>query len=199
MNAEHLREKLDKQLMDPKILLGTAKFLTPSAKESPLCGNSRYFPFYYYLGTLTSPQTVVQIGSRLGLVGNCFMQGCKTVTSWLALDGFAYGNHPPVSVIKNNLQMHCTGAAESLPLVNDNLKESGEPYIDMGIISEKYDPEDLELYLEFFWRHIKPEGLLVVDYIAFEAAKQVFNGFCRVKNREPDLFDTHYGVGIVTR
>ena len=197
MNAELLREKLDKRLMDPKILLGTAKFLTSSAQSAPVCNNFRYFPFYYYLGTQTSPQTVVQIGSKLGLIGNCFMQGCKTVTSWLAMDG----NRPPVNVIRSNLRMHCTGLVESMPLVREKLTADGDttPYIDMGFLTEKYDPEEMEIYLEFFWRNIKPEGLLVVDYIAFEAAKEVFNGFCRVKNREPVLFDTYCGVGILTR
>jgi hypothetical protein len=46
---------------------------------------------------------------------------------------------------------------------------------------------------------LQPEGLLVVDYINDKGTRQVFDKFCRVKNREPVIFNTRYGVGMVNR
>ncbi len=46
------------------------------------------------------------------------------------------------------------------------------------------------------WKRLSGEGLLVADYIG---KGDSFKRFCELKNRECELFDTRYGVGIAVR
>jgi predicted O-methyltransferase YrrM len=199
MNAEYLQSKLDNHFISSSVLLGKCKLIDSTSQEAPAFSDPRYFPFYYYLGTQVSPKSVLQIGAKLGLIGACFNQGCKTVEKWLAMD--AYEGRPPANIIESNLKMF--GKAKvgfmllnnSLLDMNSNLDYS----IDLGLLTEKYDKEKTRKYMEFLWRHLKPEGLLVVDYIHDDTVRSSFDDFSRVKNREPVVFNTRYGVGIVTR
>jgi hypothetical protein len=201
MDAVYLNEKLDRGFLDSNHLLGSLKFLDVSSKDTPAFGDPRYFPFYYYLGTQTTPKSVVQIGAKLGLIGACFMQGCKTVEDWLAMD--SYDIKPPASIITSNLKRFGqTEGKYGFMLLNDSMLEMNnnpDYRIDMGLLTEKYNAEKTSRYLEFLWRYLNPEGLLVVDYIQEADVKDSFKAFCRVKNREPEVFETRYGVGVITR
>ena len=70
---------------------------------------------------------------------------------------------------------------------------------EIAFLSESYNSELMKKYLEILWDHLISGGLLVVDYIQNEANMEIFKGFCRVKNREPHILDTRYGVGILIR
>lgn len=195
MNKESLQIKLESYLVDSGILLGTCKLLDSASKSAPAFMDRKYFPFYYYLGCLTSPTRVFQFGSKLGLIGACFMQGCKTVEHWVAVD--PPEPKPPHQIIQSNLSKYCKGEAHALDLGGTLL--TTERDLDMGLVTEKYPKEKFVEHLEFLWEHLRPEGLLVADYIDDDAVRDSFEGFCRVKNRKPDVYKTRYGVGILTR
>lgn len=190
-----MQTKLEFCLVDSSILLGTCKLLDSSSRLSPAFKDPRYFPFYFHLGTQITPKRVVQFGSKLGLIGACFMQGCKTVEHWMAVDPSE--PKPPHQIIQSNLSKYCKGEAKALEL--DGFLLGTERNIDLGLVTEKYPKEKFVEHLEFLWEHLQPEGLLVADYIDDDAVRDSFEGFCRVKNRKPDVFKTRYGVGILTR
>jgi hypothetical protein len=207
MKAERLKSNLESGLMPSSALLGQCKVLDLSSRESSAYNDPKYFPFYYHLGKEAAPAKVEQIGAKLGLIAACFMQGCDHPVDWLVMEPFVGGVRPPMNIIESNIkkfckvppltefQNHCCG------LNIKNLLIEGEVNyrFDMGMLTDKYDAEDTNIVLDYFWRHLSSEGLLVVDYIHDEAVRDVFLRFCRVKNRDPEIFDTRYGVGIVTR
>lgn len=195
MNRERMNIKLESYLVDSDILLGTCKLLDSESRSSPAFKDRKYLPFYYHLGTQTAPKRVVQFGSKLGLIGACFMQGCKTVEHWLAVD--PPEPKPAHPVIQSNLSKFCKGEVAALELGGFLL--STERDIDLGLVTEKFPKDKFVEHLEFLWEHLRPEGLLVADYIDDDAVRESFEGFCRVKNREPDVYKTRYGVGILTR
>lgn len=209
MNAAHIRDKLDKGHITSNILLGQAKLLDGSSRNTPAFNDPRYFPFYYYLGQVTRPKKVEQIGVKLGLIAACFMQGCPEPVEWQGMETMLDGNRPPMNIINSNMKMFykakLTTEHQTLAFcVHPNnlmleTEHSKEHRFDMGLLTDKYEPEHTKIMLEYFWKHLAPEGLLVVDYIQDDATGEVFREFCRVKNREPQLFETRYGVGMVTR
>lgn len=194
MDVSYLQTKLEFCLIDTSILLSRCKMLEQSSRSAPAYNDKRYFPFYFALGTQVQPKKVIQIGCKLGLIGASFLQGCKTVESWTGMDQ-AVGS-PPVSIIQSNLKMFGPKHVEH-HLINGDLPDLDEKF-DLAFLTEKYDGEQMSEYMDYLWKHLRPEGLLAVDYIQEDGAK-AFNSFCRVKNREPICFDTRYGLGILTR
>lgn len=207
MNAEYLSSRLDNPTISSDILLAQVKLLDSSSRESPAFNDPRYLPFYYHLGQATSPKKVEQIGPKLGLIAACFLQGCPTVEDWSSMDTMLDGKRPPMSIINSNIKKFFKGKLNSEHQTfcfgvhpNNLLIETGVDYtFDMGLLTDQYSPEHTQIMLDYFWKHLNPSGLLVVDYIHDEAVGEVFRTFCRVKNREPLVFSTRYGVGIVTR
>lgn len=193
MDAEIVREQLELGLMSPQNLLAGTKLLEESSRNAGDYQDFNYLPFYYHLGKQLTPKFVFQIGSKLGLIGCCFLKGCKTVESWYVLDE---NKDAPKNIIASNLRSYSPiskgiFAGEDIDFV---LTKSGR--IDLGLLTENFGTERNLKYLNFLWKHLVPEGLLVVDYINSD---DVFHEFCRVNNREPVIFNTRYGVGIIQR
>lgn len=198
MDLDFLQHKLDYNLIETSILLGAVKLLDSSSKDTPAFNDLRYFPFYYHLGTQIKPKIIYQIGAKLGLIGACFMQGCKTVEEWHSMENFTELTLP-ASIIESNLKKFSSGKVEFHGFNDNSLTQGIVDCIDLGLLTEKYSKEKTKLYLEFFWKYLNPEGLLVVDYIDDDDVNESFHDFCRVKNREPHVFKTRYGIGIITR
>lgn len=203
MDAALLRTKLDTGQLDPSVLLSRTKQLDPSSRESPAFSDPRYLPFYYYLGQVTTHQKIDQVGTKLGLIAACFMQGRAGPVYWLGADAYDNGVRPPTTVINSNMKMFAKAGSQVAHMLfhpQSYLIDGDAAYrTDMALVTEKYSVEHTKIFLESFWAHLRPEGLLVVDYIHDDAVRGAFTEFCRVKNREPVVFDTRYGVGIVTR
>lgn len=199
MNAELIRERMELRLLPPSILLSRAKLLDSSSRDTPAFNDDRYFPFYYHLGYQIQPKIVYQIGAKLGLIGACMMQSCKTIERWVAMEP-AKGETTPLKMILSNLLLHGGHKHSATAFWHESPPEmSHSEKMDLALLTDKYDAEKTKTYLEFFWEHLSSEGLLVVDYIHDDDVKRVFTEFHRVKNREPVLFNTRYGVGVVTR
>lgn len=204
-NPELLRTKLGSGIMRSDVLLANMRFLDVEARKTSEFSDPKYFPFYYYLGQQLHSQHVVQIGSQAGLVGSAFLQGCRTVESWLSMDVPRNQGSSLANVIQGNLSKHCGGKVGSMyvppnlePLLVETIHPKAE-LADTVFVSEKFEPEHYKIVLEFAWKYLIVEGILIADYIATDVIKPVFESFCRVKNREPLVFDTRYGVGIIQR
>lgn len=200
MDRELLQRNLDDGHITSEILLSGTKLYSESSRDSILYKDNRYLPFYYHLGKQLQPKEVVQIGPVLGLVGACFLRSCQTVEHWLAIGN---GEKHCGAIIKDNLVLHTKyqgtwGHINYMGLIPEMLEPQIESDIkyDLGFLTESFDEGRYRKYLDFLWTHLASEGLLVADYIS---SNSVFHDFCRVKNREPMIFDTRYGVGIVQR
>ncbi len=54
--------------------------------------------------------------------------------------------------------------------------------------------------LEILWPFLSSGGLLVVDRVVSDkSVKDSFSNFCNIKNRDPFVIKTRYGVGIVQK
>jgi hypothetical protein len=186
MDYQALSDQVEKAAISSDILLSGTKLFDESDRQSPAYKDPRFLPFYYHLGKQVHPDSVVQIGSKLGLTGVCFLQSCHTVRRWLVLDDKFY------SLARSNMRLHMGGI-----LCRNTLSEinTSRPQFDLALLTERIG-DDYSVHLEFLWNSLLPEGLLVADYINEDNA---FHDFCRVKNREPVVFKTRYGVGIIQR
>jgi hypothetical protein len=201
MDASVLNSKLDKGLITSDKLLSKSKLLDTDLRGSPEYGDPRFFPFYFYLGQQLQSEAVLQIGSQIGLVGACFLQGCRTVEHWLSMDRPVNHHRSLVCVTKSNIQKFCGGKVDCLYFGEDFKTGvlSRLSHHDTIFISEKFDKDLYKDTLEFSWKHLIVEGLLIADYINTDELRDVFDGFCRVKNRVPEKFNTRYGVGVLQR
>ena len=206
MDFELIREQLKLGLMSPQNLLAGTKLLDESSRNSGDYQDFNYLPFYYHLGKQLTPKVVYQIGAKLGLVGACFLRSCKTVEQWLAMDE---DRNLAARLIEANLKLH-TKYSENIspggPIgymgLSDGMLEQTTPHtkdfpgFDIGFLTENFGKERYLKHLNFLWKYLVPEGLLVADYIN---SHDVFHEFCRVNNREPAIFNTRHGVGIIQR
>lgn len=197
MDHLELKRKLDLSAIGTNVLLSNVKLLDLNSVQTAAFRDARYFPFYYHLGSQVSPQRVVQVGPKLGLPAACFVQKCKTVESWTIIDEA----NLPRAMISANIEKFLK-KNKSFTLVwfySTNDTSMLENY-DLALLTEEYEKEQHTAYMKKLWDWLKPGGLLVVDYITMnETVRGSFHDFCRVKNREPVIFDTRYGTGIITK
>lgn len=208
INFDLLEKTFTAGLAPTDILLGSVKLLDVSSRSAPAFQDNRYLPFYYHLGKLVKQPVVVhQVGVKLGLIAACFMQGCDYPVQWNGMEEIIDNVKLPKSIINSNLKKFSKNGVEgrfcAFPDKSMNVATAEFP-VDLGLadlafLTDKYDIDKTQNYLELLWEHLNPEGLLVVDYIHDDAVKTAFEGFCRVKNREPVIFNTRYRIGIVTR
>jgi hypothetical protein len=179
------------------VLLPQVKLPNNSSKQSPAFSDPNYLPFYFRLGMESNPQVVCQIGCNLGLVGACFIKGCKTVREWISFDGKNQNSR----FVESNLKLAgCPKITiKDLDFSTKNFDTNVEKVADMAFLSESFDIKKTEISLDLLWNCLKPDGFLVVDYIHDTQIFASFQRFCQIKNREPVLFKTRYGIGIVIR
>ena len=204
MDANIIRKQLDQGLIGSDKLLAGTKLLDESSREAGDYTDIRYLPFYYHLGKQLTPKSVYQIGAKLGLVGACFLRSCKTVEQWIAMD---QDRDLAARIIESNLKLHTKYCNDPMPGgsvgymgLSDSMLEMPAakdfPGFDLGFLTENFGSERYIKHLKFLWNFLSPEGLLVADYIN---SGDVFHEFCRVNNREPEIFNTRYGVGIIQK
>lgn len=192
MNVDLIQRQIDSGIINSPLLLSGSKLLLESNRQSADYLDKNYFPFYYHLGKQIEPKHVLQIGTKLGLVGFCFLKSCKSVDSWTFFDK---QDNVTSNIVSANLKFNKQIKTSYYPLNEQSFKKVSDEKFDVCFLSENFNSDNFG-YLDFLWSVIKGEGLLVVDYINLG---DFFYDFCRVKNRKPIVFNTRYGVGIVER
>ena len=195
-------QDLDAQIVSGRILLDRLSVIEDSSRKTAAYLDHKYAPFYYHLGKYTSPDTVVEIGFDLGLLSSSFFSSCKTTKRFF---GFKEPSKDfvPTRLGKSNIRMVFRGEAK---FYNGSLHEeefsdvfSPNPW-DLVILNEEtvYD-KHLE-YLDAVWPRIGEHGLVIAEYIDRHApARDAFFAFCESKNRQPIIFETRYGTGILQK
>ena len=90
MQLEELKESLEKDisksLVSANVILRRFHVIDEMARDTILCTDNTYFPFYYHLGKYIEPESLLEIGFGTGLVSGTFMSTCSSVRQLYAFD-----------------------------------------------------------------------------------------------------------------
>jgi predicted O-methyltransferase YrrM len=201
--ARLLEEKIAKQLMSPKILLGHCRLIEESSRLTSAYTDPYYFPFYYHLGNLISPRAVVEFGLRLGLSASCFLRSCKSVEKYLAVQEQTHETYYSPRLARANVRdQYKKQLIVHHGLITDPkfLNSFESDRWDLAIIDDEVGYDRYMAYLDALWGQVSVDGLVVVDHLTrHEPARKALMDFARANNREPVLLKTRYGVGIIQR
>jgi hypothetical protein len=192
-----VESKFYKRDISVDVIMPHVKMLDSSSKDSPAFLDPKYLPFYYRLGCEIKSRDIIQIGSNLGLIGAAFMKGCKTVNNWQIIDS----KKTFINIVESNLKLNGNPKV-TFRYLDENpidLDEKVELLADVAFISEPQEEKNLMKYMDFLWNRLKSNGLLVVDHFDTPVINKYFLSFCSIKNKEPILFKTRYGVGILIK
>lgn len=201
---ERLETKLNK-LYPSKIFLDKLRVIDEDSRTtSPYC-DPRYVPFYYWLGTMTKPESLVEIGFRLGLFSACFLKACKTVKHFLgfqqATEDFYSSNLGKANVRDNYKKKQGPLNIYTGSIYDEEMERLlGEVKWDMAIINEELNYDSQRAILDICWEQMNMDGLIVMDYVnRHKPNQEAYEDFCKGKNREPVVVNTRYGVGLIRR
>jgi predicted O-methyltransferase YrrM len=193
---------LKKELISGKLLLDRFCMINEDSRKSPSYSDPKFTAFYYHLGKYLEPKSLLEVGFDLGLFSGCFMISCKTVEKFLAFRENKKDYYFSSKIGQRNIKKYFKGPIVfHFGTIYDDLldKNLSQPY-DMIIITmeQAYDKQ-LE-YMEFFWPHLSENGIMVCENIIYhEPTKEAFDAFAFSKNREPIIFSTRNGTGILQK
>lgn len=197
-----LEELLEKQLVSSRVLLSSCRFIDENSRKTAAYQDNAYIPFYYHLGKFIAPQKMVEVGFYLGLLSGCFLKSCKSVKRFLAFQEKTDRFYSP-RLGASNIQDVFKGDFEfySGQLTDEKFtaKYTEESW-DLAIVNEETQYDKHRVHLDILWEQLNLGGYIVMEYIeGWTPAKDAFNDFCKVKNRDPIRFKTRYGTGIVKK
>ncbi len=198
-----LKNKIETKLnkcLPTSVFLDRFRVIDEESRKTAQYGDSRYFPFYYWLGTLVQPKNLVEIGLHLGLCSGMLLKACKTVKEVLTFqqktDQFfspRLGRSNIKDHFKGILHVHVGDVTDDY--FTDRLDSTGW---DIALVNEDTGYDKYLVYLDVVWSKLNAEGLIVMDNVTrTKAAAQAFSDFCKTKNRTPLVIETRYGVGMV--
>ena len=197
-----LNAELDAQTISGRVLLDRLRLIDEDSRKTAAYLDHRYAPFYYHLGKHIDPESVIEVGFNLGLLSASLLMSCKTVKQF-----FGYkSNSPdftPMRIGKSNISIRFKGKANFYigNVFDQEFIDIFSPNSwDLVILNDEtvYD-KHLE-YLDAVWPNVSEHGLIVAEYIDRHApAKEAFLAFCESKNRQPVVFETRYGTGILQK
>jgi len=81
---KQLEIALKRRMLPPRIFLSSFCLIDNNSKKAAAYNDSRYIPFYYYLGKNIQPKTFVEIGFGIGLCSGTFFKSCSSVETFIA-------------------------------------------------------------------------------------------------------------------
>jgi predicted O-methyltransferase YrrM len=205
MLLEELKPLLDEKLKSPvaaHVFLDRFRLIEEESRLSVAYSDPKYIPFYYWLGSLTEPQNLMEIGFRLGLCSGCFLKACHTVEFFLAFQKKTKEFWSP-RLGKANVrdQYKGTKAVYHGQWLDDGWQQAlSSSGWDLVIVNEEVGYDEHRLFLEGVWPFVNEGGLVVMDYVVrHEPATQAYSDFCKGINRPETKVATRYGVGLIQK
>lgn len=206
MTTIELRDTL-KLFMDKpfnaRVLLNSARLINENDRRASAYTDPNYIPFYYHLGKLIAPKTVVEVGVRLGLTGTALTRSCLSIQHYLALQETNGEEYYSIRLAKANIRDHFKGDLYTHvgSVDDDEFSARLEAHEwDLAIINDEVGYDRHLLLLETLWERMSMGGWLVCDYIqSHSPARKAWDGFCKARNRTPEFISTRYGVSIVQK
>lgn len=196
---EYLNEKLSKNTISSKVLLAKARLVEVSDWSSPIINDSKYLPFYYHLGTQIQGKKVFELGFGLGLTSSSFLQSCKADN----FVGFQITNNDHYYSLRlgsATLREYFSGNIK-LDIGNNKKFEdvvSSEKY-DICLLTQKVENKFFKNYIEKLWENLNIDGWLVVDHLNDKLNNSIFEEWCKSKNKQPEIYESRYRIGIIKR
>lgn len=191
---DYITAKLKKQIPS-HIFLDRMRVGDEEFRQSFIYNNPNYIPFYYWLGTILKPKTLIEIGFGLGFMSGNFLKSCKTVNYFLAIQEKKSGEYYSSRLGKSNVLDNYKGDFYiHTGDITDDVLKSHE--FDLALISEQTTYDKYRLYFDFL--QMSKEGIMVVEHLnKSKSCSTAFKDFCRSINREPVYINTAYGIGVV--
>jgi hypothetical protein len=190
---------LNSKLMSGKVILDRFLVIDEESRKTAPYLDFSYAPFYYYLGKVIKPKSVFEVGFDLGLLSSSFLLSCESCEKFFGFKekkeevlNLRLGKRNISSVFKKEKKYHVGN------LYDEEIDFSSGWDLFILNIEMSYD-KHLE-YLEFAWRNLSEEGMIVVEYInSHEPSKKAFLDFCDNKELDYILFATRYGTAIIKK
>lgn len=202
MELKEIIESKLKKRISPHLLLNRMRFSDDNIKNSFYYNEPTYIPFYYWLGTILKPKTLLEIGFKVGLVTSVFLKSCKTVVSFLAVQepkGVYYSPRLGISNVRDHYRKKLeiyTGNVEDEFLVS-KMKCLN---LDLAIINEETSYDRYIGYFELVWGQLAVDGYMVVDCLSrYKSLAAAVKDFCISKNVEATYINTTYKVSIIRK
>lgn len=197
-----LEKHLDAGFVNARVLLNAARLINESDRLAAAYSDPKYIPFYYHLGKLLMPKSVIEIGFRLGLTAAALTRSCQTVEHYLAIQETNNQFYSP-RLAKANARDHLRGQlySQTGSVEDENFSAllCGREW-DLAIVNEEVGYDRHLLFLETLWPQITLGGWLVCDYVdSHKPARMAIEGFCKARNLTPEFVATRYGVAIVQK
>jgi hypothetical protein len=197
---KQLENSFNKQTISSRVLLSSFRLIHETSKKTGAFQDNRYTPFYYHLGKFVEPKNIMEVGFYIGLLSGSFLKSCNSVQRFLAfqpkMDGY-YSSRLGSANIRDSYKGEFEFYQGNL---TDEKLFANTQELDMVIVNEEVNYDEHRVHLDILWEHLSLGGLVVMDYVdAWQPAKDAFIDFCKVKNREPHVFKTRYGTGIVQK
>jgi hypothetical protein len=206
MDLAEIKNYIDgklKKSLPSAVFLSKMRVIDEESKQSFAYNDPTYVPFYYWLGTLLNPKTLVEIGFRLGLLSGNFLKSCKTVECFLAIQETKpneyYSDRLGKANIKDNYKNYLypyTGNIGDDVFVT-KLKSVD---IDLAMVNEETSYEKHRLYFDLLWPQMADQGIIVCNYLSRnKVSATAFKDFCITVNVEPTYINTTYGIGLIRK
>lgn len=197
--TQHL---LDNNKVSGRLLLDRMRLLDESSRKTAAYADPKYTPFYYHLGKVIDPTTMIEIGFNLGLLSSCFLKSCKTVRKYLGFQEKKEVYYSPRLGIAN-LRDNYKGEFDIYvgnPTDEEFTQKISPNSWDLVILNDEAGFDKHLLYLDLIWPYVSEQGIIVSEYVdRHTPAREAFSAFCTSKNRVPVSFDTRYGTAIVQK
>jgi hypothetical protein len=199
---EAVATRLARGLLTGSAVLSRFRLLDEASRRSVAYTDPRYVPFYHHLGQEVRPRTVVEFGLRLGLTSGTLLRSCGSVEHFL---GF---QEPPDEFYSPRLAAHNLRSAfrgDTQIFVgrpDDPRLEAllaARPW-DIALVNEEREYDAHLLYLDLIWKHLALDGSVLVEHArSHPPAGRAYHDFCKRVNRDPYVFNTRYGTGVITK
>lgn len=199
---EEIAAKVQKASIPPRILLSKFRFIDDASRYSRECLDPYYLPFYYFLGKHIPATSIVEIGFGLGLNASCYFMGSPATEDYLSLQEPPNEYYSSRIGISNVKQVWKKPFSVHVGLVHDEafVDRLRERKWDLALISDKKEYDTHMSWLNALWDEVKDDGMIFMDHTtSHTAAGRAYHDFCIVKQREPYLFPTRYGIGAIVK
>lgn len=193
-----VEKKLESNSLPTKVLQSKFKI----GFSSLLYNDPTFMPFYFQLGKLLKIKNLIEFGFDLGIPSGCFLEGCGSIDHFLAFkkksDNYftkRLGISNIHSIIKKKFDLWVGDETdpEFMKLVFIH-KWNCVIVCDSGKNSKTYSA-----YFDLVWSQLEYGGIIIVDFLSEIPVKTAFDSFCDLQEREPIMFNTLRGTGIIQK
>jgi hypothetical protein len=200
--ADEVSHRMAKSFLSPKTLLSKMSVVDSPSKTATVYQDPNYLPFYFHLGRVASPRSVLCVGLDLGLQIGCLLQGCGDPKGALCVQPSSGGFYSPrmaLSNIRSTVGRRFPVSVHVGDVGDGALRVDLDKKFDMAMIVAPMPVDSMMNSMDLCWSALNYDGTLVVDLLEGSKAGLIFGDFCKARGLEFRVLKTRYGTGIAGR